>query len=92
MLLYQVDLRKPKFRLLDILTGSGHIDNLAYRDGVFYATDQYYSKVINYRIERDRIKQVGEMIGYDFPHGLDIRDDLLAVSNYGDNSVVINRL
>ena len=38
-------------------------------------------------IDAQALEPVALLEGYNFPHGLDLRGNLLAVTNYGDNSI-----
>ena len=67
-----------------------HLDNIAYYENYFYITDQYNNKVII--LSANELNIVGEMSGYDFPHGIDVNFGLVAVTNYGSNSVEIRSI
>lgn len=67
-----------------------HFDSVVHHEGRLYVTDQGNDCV---RIlDPVDLGQIGEIRGYDFPHGLDIRHGMIAVTNYGNNTVDIRRL
>lgn len=74
--------------IADIWQGEGHLDATAlYRDEIFIA-NQYCDRVDVFAVESGRIVHRRSLDGFYFPHGMDIRSDgLLAVTNYGDNSI-----
>ena len=57
-----------------------------------YLTNQMSDRVVVYRVTDDRLVFDRNIEGYDFPHGLDVGHDLLAVTNYGDNTIDMKRL
>ena len=62
-----------------------HFDACVLHAGRLYLTDQRNDCV---RIlDPDSFDALGEIGGYDFPHGIDIRFGQLAVSNYGSNGI-----
>jgi tetratricopeptide (TPR) repeat protein len=68
---------------------NAHLDCCASAGGKLYITDQYNDRVMV--LDPQTLKPLGQFGGYDFPHGIDIRFDTLAVSNYGSNRVRIQR-
>lgn len=54
---------------------------------VFYVTDQYGCRVISFNLQKGKIAILGEYRGFDFPHGIDINQSILAVTNYGNSSL-----
>lgn len=62
-----------------------HFDACVLHAGRLYLTDQRNDCV---RIlDPESFASLGEVRGYDFPHGIDVRFGQLAVSNYGSNSI-----
>jgi hypothetical protein len=55
--------------------------------GIFYFTDQHSDRVILARLNGIKIDVMGELRGFDFPHGVDVNEHYLAVTNYGDSSI-----
>lgn len=56
--------------------------------GKLYITDQWGDRVIVIELRDDRIAIIGEYGGFSFPHGVDVREGKLAVTNYGSSSIV----
>lgn len=52
-----------------------------------YVTDQYGCRVISFTILKGKIAPLGEYRGFDFPHGIDINQSILAITNYGNSSL-----
>tara|TARA_R110001592_G_scaffold126336_1_gene337507 strand:+ start:148675 stop:149583 length:909 start_codon:yes stop_codon:yes gene_type:complete len=53
----------------------------------FYITDQYGDRVVVFKLTEKRIRVLGEITGFRFPHGIDVSENHLAVTNYGDSSI-----
>jgi hypothetical protein len=66
-----------------------HIDCCVAHEGRLFINEQFNGRVIV--LDAETLAPVGEIDGYDFPHGLDIGFATLAVSNYGRNGVTIRR-
>ena len=49
-------------------------------------TDQFGCRVVAFRIIKGKVP-LGEYRGFDFPHGADISQSILATTNYGDSSL-----
>jgi len=67
-----------------------HYDAGAIHEGTLFITDQYNNRL--QMIDLDTLEKVGSFSGYDFPHGIDIRNGLLAVTNYGTSTLTIDKL
>jgi hypothetical protein len=68
---------------------NAHLDGCVARGGRLYINDQFNDRVLV--LDADTLEQVGDIDGYDMPHGLDINYGTLAVTNYGANDVRIRR-
>lgn len=93
--LFDLDIAGGQHALLDsVLLPDAQADGCVYRDGRVYVTDQVGDSVIVLQVDGDRLAYSHELSGYNFPHGVDMLPDpgLLAVTNYGDNTVVVTRL
>jgi hypothetical protein len=79
--------------MADELLEDCHVDCCAWYDGAVFLTNQHQDTVQIYELEDDALGLVAEIGGYDFPHGVDVHrgSNLLAVTNYGSNSVSVNR-
>ena len=67
-----------------------HIDSIVTYENRLYFTDQYNNKVIV--CDPESLDLLDEIGGYDFPHGIDVNYDILAVTNYGSNTVELRTL
>lgn len=64
---------------------NSHFDNIVEYEDVLYFTDQYNNKVIS--CYSKNIKLSHDILGFNFPHGIDVKFDLMAVTNYGNNTI-----
>jgi hypothetical protein len=69
---------------------AAHFDNIVLHGNRVFITDQYNNVVL--ALDSETLESVDAFDGYDFPHGLDINFGLLAVTNYGANTVEIRPL
>jgi len=67
-----------------------HFDASVIRDGRLWLTDQRNDCVKLF--DPASLEETGRIDGYDFPHGIDVGFDMLAVTNYGANTIDIRRL
>ena len=89
--LIRFDIEKNIFtRIKDCDFPSAHFDNVISYENVLYITDQYNNKVI--KLAPNDLQYLGELGGYNFPHGIDVRYGLIAVTNYGNNTISIKPL
>lgn len=78
-----------------ILTGSiefpnSQLDNLVLYNSNIYITNQYQNLVLVMCPISGKI--VNKYAGFEFPHGIDVSNGLMAVSNYGTNTIEIRKL
>ncbi len=64
-----------------------HFDACVLYDGRLFLTDQRNDCVKI--LDSDSLEDLGSIEGYDFPHGIDIKFGMLAVTNYGSNTIDI---
>jgi hypothetical protein len=64
---------------------NSHFDNIVEYEDVLYFTDQYNNKVIS--CYSKNIKLSHDILGFNFPHGIDVKFDVMAVTNYGNNTI-----
>ena len=69
---------------------AAHFDNVVLYQDRLFITDQYNNVVVV--LDPETLEQVDALDGYDFPHGLDANFGMVAVSNYGTNTVEIRSL
>jgi hypothetical protein len=81
---FDIATRRCRTVLRKVLPNS-HLDSIVAHQGLLYITDQYNGAVRV--IDAQDLEPVALLEGYNFPHGLDLRGNLLAVTNYGDNSI-----
>lgn len=83
------DLHARLPELIDVWHGPGHMDAIKEYDEQAYSANQYTDTIDVFGVSpAERIEHRRSIGGFTMPHGLDIRSDgLLAVTNYGDNSV-----
>lgn len=57
--------------------------------GRLYVTDQFGDRLIVAEVRDKKLAIVGEIGGFNFPHGIGIDGNTMAVTNYGDSTVSI---
>lgn len=67
-----------------------HLDNIVVYKNRLYVTDQYNNKVLCF--DAETLAPQADYEGYDFPHGIDVNYDIVAVTNYGSNTVELRSL
>jgi hypothetical protein len=67
-----------------------HLDNIVLYESNLYITDQYGDSVIVY--DSSSFELIGRHTGFSFPHGIDVKHGMMAVTNYGRNSVEIRTI
>lgn len=68
----------------------GQFDSGMVHKDRLYALDCYRSCVLI--ADANTLDQIGEIGGYDFPHGIDINYGMIALTSYGKNSISIRPL
>jgi len=92
---YSFDLETGKHVLLDnAMIKPCHTDSCTYSHQLsrFYLTGGLDNTIIVYRLSNNKLEFDKVITGFNFPHGVDVRDDVLAVTNYGSNSVILKKL
>jgi hypothetical protein len=93
--LISIDVPGKSHQVLNELElGEAHVDCCRVAHGRLYLNNQTRDAVTVCRLEGAEIAFEREIPGFDFPHGLDVlsASQLLAVTNYGNNTVVLSRL
>ena len=86
-----INLNPPK--IVSEARFDGHLDAAKEYNGAVYCANQYMDRIDIFTLNGTNILRTGAIPGFNFPHGLDIRNDgVLAVTNYGDCSLRIGRL
>jgi hypothetical protein len=91
---YSFNLNEHTYKILDhIRIEKCHTDSCVFsqKDQKLYFTGGVDNTVIVYKLENSKLTFSEKIVGFSSPHGIDIHQTdnkmLLAVSNYGDNSV-----
>ena len=93
--LYQYD--KKGFTRLDVLElPDTQVDGHVFHDGLHYFAihdgEEKRGKILVVRTSDGKIERIRDVPCNDFPHGLDIRDGLLAYTSYSTSSVILEPL
>lgn len=88
LMLFKIDVANGTQHLIRVASYVDcHFDCCIIHNGQLFVTDQFNNCVKIF--DPDDLMQTGEIPGFDFPHGLDIQHDLMAVTNYGSNDIDI---
>lgn len=92
--LVSLDLTGRRHEVLHELTFPGHTDSCASADGRAFVTNGTRDLVMVFTVADGRLALATTLDGFSVPHGIDVdpRAGLLAVTNYGDNSVTVRHL
>ena len=80
----------PSFVCLDTLKfPKTHSDDICVNNGIIYITGQSADgpKVFKYTFDGSKLQKIGEIEVEMFPHGIDVRNGILAVTSYAKSSV-----
>lgn len=87
------DLRETPPTSVSRWKGKGHIDACKAYNGEIFAANQYLDRIDVFKLSKDGKLSLSRSIeGMGMPHGLDLRDNKLAVTNYGDQTLRIVEL
>lgn len=83
--------------LCEIEVTNSTCDSIVHHNGLLYVSDQYNDVVNIFKLVllapgECRMEAFTSITGYHMPHGVDIAHGMIAVTNYGDNSVKIMEL
>lgn len=104
LVVYQVDVQGNKSRPLDeFLLPQHHVDSVIYKDENLYATvegAEQQGRVMVFKVDRvtGKLQHKRDIDGFFFPHGVDVlpqpqpQHNLIAVSEYGNSTVIIRNL
>jgi hypothetical protein len=90
--LIALDLRAKRHKVISEFMISGHVDCCRHLGESVYITNGSRDCVMIFRLEGGTLTLDGELPGYYFPHGIDLMPGLLAVTNYGSNTIVLTRI
>lgn len=84
--LIEYDLTRETSTIVDRqLCEARQLDSVALYEDRLYVVDSYGGRVLV--VDARTLRQVDQIDGYDFPHGVDARYGILAVACYGTNSI-----
>ena len=90
---YEIDLIKKTHKIIDIfqIPGDSHTDSIVFHQGVIFVGNQRQNTVEVMLLDDNKISYLTSIEGFNLPHAVDIEpiNNLLLVTNYGDNSVSI---
>jgi hypothetical protein len=87
IILFRFFLPEMQLQKLDSYRFKGQTDSIAFYNGVGLVTIQDQNKVLRFKLEDSKIFPNGLIDGFDFPHGVSMCKEKVAISNYGDNSI-----
>jgi len=89
-----LDLAGSRHEVLHELTFPGHTDSCAFAEGRGFVTNGTRDQVMVFAVAEGQLALTATLDGFSIPHGIDVdpQAGLLAVTNYGDNSVTIRHL
>ena len=91
ILLVELDIGRGKHRLLNRQSyDAGQLDSVAAYGDRLFAVDSPGGRVLV--VDARTLRQVDQVDGYDFPHGVDVNHGLMAVACYGTNAVHVRSL
>jgi len=90
--LIALDLGAGRHEVISELVIDGHVDCCRHLDENLYITNGSRDCVTILRLEDNSFTLDHEISGYNFPHGLDVLSGVLAVTNYGSNTIVLTRI
>jgi hypothetical protein len=85
----------PDFKCLDLVTlNVAQSDDVAVHNGFIYAIMQgeHAAIVLKYKFEESKLKKLDDFVVGGFPHGIDIRNGILAVTSMSKSSVQLFEL
>jgi hypothetical protein len=82
----------PSFRKLDEKQFYGQTDCFAMSGEHGFITLQGQDSLLHFTLVNNKINIIGEIGGFNFPHGIAALNDTVIVTNYGDNSIDILQL
>jgi hypothetical protein len=89
--LIEYDLARETSRVIDRqMCASRQLDSAALYEDRLYVVDSHGGRVLV--VDACTLRQVDQIDGYDFPHGVDVRYGILAVACYGTNSIHVARI
>jgi hypothetical protein len=76
----------PSLNKLDEVEFFGQTDALTIIENTGFITLQGQDSILQFEINQDKLKIIKEITGFDFPHGISSKENIVVVTNYGNNS------
>jgi hypothetical protein len=86
-ILYAFD--KNTFEKIDEITFHGQTDSIVVNQEDGFITIQGDDTVLHFKFIENKLSIVKRIEGFNFPHGIDYKNDKVAITNYGDNTIRI---
>jgi hypothetical protein len=90
--LIALDLNTKQHRVISDLMIKGHVDCCCRLGERIYITNGSRDCVMTFRLEGNTVALDYELSGYHFPHGIDMLPGVMAVTNYGSNTIVLTQI
>jgi hypothetical protein len=91
ILLVEFDLARGTYGLVARQTyAAGQLDSAAAHEGRLFAVDSHGGRVLV--IDARTLRQIDQIDGFDFPHGVDVNYGMMAIACYGTNSIHVRSL
>jgi hypothetical protein len=90
--LIALNIESGRHEVISELMINGHVDSCRHFGERLYITNGGRDCVTIVRFKGNRLTLDHEMLGYNFPHGIDLLPGVLAVTNYGNNSIVLSKM
>jgi hypothetical protein len=90
--LLSLNLQTQRHEVISELMIDGHVDCCRRLGERLYITNGSRDCVMIVRFEDNGLILDQQMLGYNFPHGIDVFPGMLAVTNYGSNSIVLSKI
>jgi hypothetical protein len=90
--LIELELGTKRHKVISELKINGHVDCCRHLGEKLYITNSSRDCVMIVRFEGSELTLDHDMLGYNFPHGIDVLPGVLAVTNYGTNSIVLTQI
>lgn len=95
LVVYEIDLDKKEHRiLLTYDVPNSHGDSIIYHNGTVFINNQIKDTIEVFGYKDNKLNKITDISGFSMPHGLSYEpaSNLLAVTNYGNNTVSILKL
>ena len=80
---------KNTLQKIDEATFHGQTDSIVVNEEDGFITIQGDDTVLNFKFIENKLSIIKRIGGFSFPHGIDYKNDKVAITNYGDNTIRI---